>query len=155
MARIYKTAQGKTIDIDNLRLANEQTIAVGNMKINARGDQLGAGGKILQTRNQTMDQYYRMHTPLATDDAVHDIQQQHARQGVTVAQGQAVDPNVFDIPNVDPSGEPFDPIPETSETGAVQPQLRGTLADSIAKSVSVQQELLDPKMHKPKGPQRI
>ena len=45
------------------------------------------------------------------------------------------------IPDVDPSGESFDP-PEL-----VQPlpqQMRGSLADSIARKVTVTQDLLDP-----------
>ena len=54
MAANHRTARGTMIDIDRIRLANEQTIAVGNMKVNARGDQLGAGGKIIKTRQQIM-----------------------------------------------------------------------------------------------------
>jgi hypothetical protein len=41
MSNKYRTAHGKQLDIDKLRLVNEKTIAVGNMKVNARGDQLG------------------------------------------------------------------------------------------------------------------
>jgi hypothetical protein len=40
MKRTYRTAQGKMIDLDGLILTNEQTIAVGNMNVNARGDEL-------------------------------------------------------------------------------------------------------------------
>lgn len=67
MKKVYRTALGKTIDMDNLRLANEETIAIGNMKVNARGDELGAGGQVVRTRNQVMDDYYRLNTPMATD----------------------------------------------------------------------------------------
>lgn len=67
MKKAYRSALGKTIDMDNLRLANEETIAIGNMKVNARGDELGPGGKIVKTRNQVMDEYYRLNTPTATD----------------------------------------------------------------------------------------
>ena len=38
MSRVYKSARGQAIDIDKVKLTNEQTIAVGNMKVNARGD---------------------------------------------------------------------------------------------------------------------
>ena len=38
MKRVYRTANGKNIDIDSLILVNEQTIAVGNMNVNARGE---------------------------------------------------------------------------------------------------------------------
>lgn len=67
MKKVYRSALGKTIDMDNLRLANEETIAIGNMKVNARGDELGAGGQVVRTRNQVMDDYYRLNTPMATD----------------------------------------------------------------------------------------
>ena len=55
---LRKTAQGKTINMDNLLLANETSIAVGNMKVNARGDELGPGGEVLRTRDQVMKEYY-------------------------------------------------------------------------------------------------
>ena len=67
MKKVYRTALGKAIDMDNLRLANEETIAIGNMKVNARGDELGPGGQIARTRNQVMDEYYRLNTPTVTD----------------------------------------------------------------------------------------
>ena len=63
MSKIYRSAQGKLVDIEKLRLANEDTIAVGNMKVNARGDQLGPGGKVVKTRNQLMKEYYSLNTP--------------------------------------------------------------------------------------------
>lgn len=59
MARIYRTAQGRQVDMERLRLQNEMTPAVGNMKVNARGDQLGPGGKVVQTREEMLDQYYK------------------------------------------------------------------------------------------------
>ena len=71
MAKIYRTAMGKTVDIDNLRLSNENVIAVGNMKVNARGDELGPGGKVIKTRDQIMKEYYALNTPTAVDPAVH------------------------------------------------------------------------------------
>ena len=36
--KIYKTMTGKTVDMDLLRQRNELTPAVGNAKVNARGD---------------------------------------------------------------------------------------------------------------------
>jgi len=57
--KIYRTARGKKLDMDQLRLTNEETIAVGNMKVNARGDELGKGGKIIKTRNQVMKKHYK------------------------------------------------------------------------------------------------
>jgi len=56
--KIYKTMQGKTVDMDMLRQRNELTPAVGNAKVNARGDQLGAGGKIVKKREDLVNEYY-------------------------------------------------------------------------------------------------
>ena len=44
--------QGKTVDMDLLRQKNELTPAVGNAKVNARGDELGSGGKSQEQENK-------------------------------------------------------------------------------------------------------
>src|SRR4051812_5719239 len=59
MGKLYRTAQGKQIDIEAIRLKNELVPALGNMKVNARGDQLGSGGAIIKTREQIVDEIYR------------------------------------------------------------------------------------------------
>lgn len=62
--KIYKTAQGKTIDMGALMLRNENVRAVGNMKTNARGDVLDANNNVAQTRNQqTVQQYNQQVKP--------------------------------------------------------------------------------------------
>lgn len=58
MPSIYRTARGVTVDIDAIRLQNETTVAVGNQRVNARGDQLDELGNVIATRNQAMDQHY-------------------------------------------------------------------------------------------------
>jgi hypothetical protein len=50
--------QGKEIDLDKLRIKNEMTLAVGNVKVNARGDELGPGGKIIKKREDVMTEYH-------------------------------------------------------------------------------------------------
>jgi hypothetical protein len=51
-SKTYKTMQGREIDMDKLIARNEMEIAVGNMRVNARGDQVGPGGRIIKTREQ-------------------------------------------------------------------------------------------------------
>jgi hypothetical protein len=53
--KIYKTMQGKTIDFDSLRLSNELVPAVGNMKVNARGDEISSGS-IVKSRDQIVQE---------------------------------------------------------------------------------------------------
>ena len=54
----HRSMRGKTIDMDMLRQRNELTPAVGNVRVNARGDELGPGGKILRKREQVLQDYY-------------------------------------------------------------------------------------------------
>lgn len=77
MGRTYRTMQGKAIDMDKLRSHNELTPAVGNMKVNARGDEIGPGGKIIRTREQIVSSYYESN-PKATPDA--DVKPSVAQQ---------------------------------------------------------------------------
>jgi outer membrane biosynthesis protein TonB len=58
MPKVYTTMQGRRIDIDKLRARNEQVRAVGNMPVNARGDQVGPGGKVIKTREEVAKDYY-------------------------------------------------------------------------------------------------
>jgi hypothetical protein len=55
---VYRTMQGKEIDMDKLMRQNELVPAIGNMKINARGDEIGAGGKIVRKREEVVAAYY-------------------------------------------------------------------------------------------------
>ena len=56
--RMYRTMQGRMVDIDQLRAANESTQAVGNMNVNARGDVLGANGQVVTPKSQVIKKYY-------------------------------------------------------------------------------------------------
>ena len=52
--KMYRTMQGRMVDIDQLRAANESVQAVGNMKVNARGDVLGANGQVVTPKSQVI-----------------------------------------------------------------------------------------------------
>ena len=56
--KMYRTMQGRMVDIDQLRAANESVQAVGNMKVNARGDVLGANGQVITPKAQVIRKYY-------------------------------------------------------------------------------------------------
>lgn len=53
-----RTASGKLLDMEALMAEHETTIAVGNTKVNARGDQLGAGGEVIATVQEVATAYY-------------------------------------------------------------------------------------------------
>lgn len=58
MGRIYTTFQGKQIDMDAMLQKNETMPAVGNVRVNARGDELGPDGRIIRTRESVLSEYY-------------------------------------------------------------------------------------------------
>ncbi|NJO62371.1 MAG: hypothetical protein HC836_30350 [Richelia sp. RM2_1_2] len=51
---IIKTTRGVMLDMNRLSRANESEIAItgGGLSMNARGDLLGAGGKVVRTREE-------------------------------------------------------------------------------------------------------
>ena len=145
MANVRRTAMGDGIDMDMLRLANENTIAVGNMKVNARGDQLGPGGKVIKTRAQVMSEHHalNMSTQLAThDDEILESAptQEFVQPTTNVLQPVAVD----------------EPVAE-SESIPSYTKPRGSFAGAVAGQTEVTQELLEPveSRNQPKGIQRI
>lgn len=50
--------QGREVDMEKLVAQNELMPAIGNMRVNARGDELGAGGVIIRTREDVVSAYY-------------------------------------------------------------------------------------------------
>jgi hypothetical protein len=58
MGNTIYSMRGKAIDMEKMALRNEKMPAVGNMKVNARGDQLGPGGEIIKTREEILADYY-------------------------------------------------------------------------------------------------
>ena len=131
--RVYTTANFKRINIDTIIAHNESTIAVGNMKVNARGDQLGPGGKVELTRDKVMQDHYKLNTPLAVDEPPQPRKRETKKDLVD----EWVEPINEEIPEV---------VPQTS----VQPKLRGSLADSVAKNQPVTKAPV-----KRSGPSRI
>jgi hypothetical protein len=145
MSRIYTTAHGKAIDMDRLRVANEETIAVGNMKVNARGDKLGTGGSVAETRNQVQDTYNKLNTPVPMEFTPQEAVAPSVASGARLQQGAPVD--VSEIPTPVEQPAPID------EAANPVPNLRSQLAQSLAAPVAVKQELMkDPRKN---GPARI
>ena len=71
MGKVYTSVRGKEIDMERLSLKHETEPAVGNARMNARGDELGAGGKIVKTREQILQDYY-INNPRAIKDEIID-----------------------------------------------------------------------------------
>lgn len=125
MSKVYKTIRGKGIDIDKIRLKNETTVAVSNMRVNARGDLLGSGNQIAAGRNQIMDRVY------AVADAESSAGYSPTDSGAAV-QRQAI----IDTVVATPAPAPVVEAPVVEEPVAPTPAPRGSLASSVSKTKS-------------------
>jgi hypothetical protein len=158
MARVYKSARGKMIDMDKVKLSQETTVAVGNMRVNARGDALASGNRIAAGRNQIMDQMYavdsgpttKVYTPPPSPGYSPNDPEVHAnRMAADVSKAQAIHDLANSLLNQDIPAEPV--------VDGTKPATRGSLASSIAKPVTVKQGPAEtPKaIKKSEGPKRI
>lgn len=55
---VYKTAQGKLVDMGKLMLQNEHVRAVGNMNVNARGDLLDDKNQVISKKQNQVQRTY-------------------------------------------------------------------------------------------------
>jgi hypothetical protein len=135
-SRTYRTAQGKTVDLGQLILQNENVRAVGNMNVNARGDRLDSSNKVIDSKNQQIQrQHQRQIASNVSDQTVH-TSNIHARRAKQAEQEIAVAP-IEDTTPVDTTPvdtTPVDTMPvDNAPTG-------GGLAAAIARSRTVVQE---------------
>lgn len=70
MGKIIRSMRGKEVDMEKLNLKNETLPAVGNMKVNARGDEIGKGGKVIRTREQVLQDYYKANPRAVKEEIV-------------------------------------------------------------------------------------
>jgi len=148
MSKIYKSAKGKMIDIDKVKLANEDTQAVGNMRVNARGDLLGDGGAVATPRNQLMDRVYAVEASQYVPPAYspNDPGQYEEAQAIMDSNKAK---QLHDLANNLIKDTAEEPVVEKTPQAA-----RGSLASSVAKSQTVTQQPL-PNPKKSTGPSRI
>lgn len=57
----HVTYRGVTMDMDTMRRENEKTPAIGNMRVNAKGDQI-KGGIVTRTADQIARENHRVQT---------------------------------------------------------------------------------------------
>ena len=93
--KVYRTAQGKMVDLGALQLRNENVRAVGNMKVNACGDVIDSANRAIDTRNQQVARQYRRQTTNVTDTSVranHAVAASQPEHDVPAPQVAAAEP---------------------------------------------------------------
>jgi len=68
----YRSAMGKNVDMGALLAKNEHTRAVGNMKVNARGDTIDSQGRIIKPVTAKVNQSYANTVGNKSANAVRD-----------------------------------------------------------------------------------
>ena len=136
MPKVYRTANGKQVNMDALMAANEKEIAVGNMGVNARGDLLGPGGVVEKTKDKVMQDYYKLNTPVAQDNPPQP--KQH-----TGIKKELVDDWIEPAPEVTP------------EEPRTRPMVRGSLASTVSKTTADQDLVPKEPVPPKKKPQRF
>lgn len=119
--KVYRTAQGKMVDLGALQLRNENVRSVGNMKVNARGDLIDSNNRAIDSRNQQVDRQYRRQTTNVSNTPVKNAH--------TAARDIPPPPEDFQDDFVKPAD---DAVPAAS----------GGLAAAIARARQVRQEPL-------------
>ena len=126
--KVYKTARGKLVDIGSMRIQNEHVRAVGNMKVNARGDKIDSKGNVIDPINQQLQRRIERQSNVS-EGPVH--------ASLRAAQAPiAPDPTARRAPVAPPVDDtPIVPVV------TLEPGTEGGLAAAIAKSKTVKQEL--------------
>ena len=128
--KVYKTAMGKTIDMGALVLQNENTRAVGNMGVNARGDVLDSNNRPIDSKKQQVQRQYNRQVNTSASAIVSSARAaKQLDQESTDSQNDEILEDIEVVTQPDPVDDPT-AIP------------KGGLAAAIAKSKEVKQELM-------------
>jgi hypothetical protein len=145
-SKVYRTAQGKIVDMGSITLQNEMVRAVGNMNVNARGDRLDGANKVIDSRNRQVQRQVQRQSNMS-DAPIHT-------STVTAKQSRVEQPEeeiLFDQPVVENPVNPVDiAVPEIAVAAAPAPVdlnidqsaiPAGGLAAALAKAKTVKQTL--------------
>ena len=136
-SKVYRTAQGKTVDLGTIMLQNEHERAVGNMNVNARGDKLDHNNRVVETKpRQIQKQNARItnvsDTPVQTSTIRSNKRAKKAQ--VEVPQHHVESPVVEETP----VAVLAPPVQNIATPGKIP---EGGLAAAIARTREVKQEL--------------
>ena len=110
-----KSMRGVEIDLGKLMARQEKNITVGNTKSNARGDQLGRGGRIVKSADELAREHYNRNDPKAVvhggikaDEEIPNVQVQEVEK----PKDDWVEPTPKPTPAAVPQPTPAEATPE-------------------------------------------
>ena len=150
--KVYRTHQGRTLDIGALILRNENVRAVGNMAVNAKGDRVDADNRSIDSKPNQVNRQYRKQASKMSRDPAPEGGQYQAEPGAKAKRAAKAAPEVppppedFDDDFVKPAqtvqveqAQP-EPLPEAAVNKRI-PQ--GGLAAAIAQARRVEQKPIE------------
>lgn len=135
-SKVYRSAQGKSVDLGTIILRNENVRAVGNMNVNARGDVLDSQNKVIETKPRQI-QRQNARTTNVSAAPVHTSTGK-ARRAKTQASAEPGQHTVAEISYPEPTVLTEPPVQQEPVTVA---KPAGGLAGAIARNREVKQEL--------------
>ena len=133
-SKVYRSAQGKSVDLGTIMLQNEHVRAVGNMNVNARGDRLDSNNQVLETKPRQIQRQNARTTNVSATD-VHTSSIKARRQAAATPKTEAAV-----APVAPPQPETVTQPPAQDETAAGRIPTGG-LAAAIARNREIKQEL--------------
>jgi len=144
--KTYRTAAGQTVDFGAMLSQNETVPAVGNMNVNARGDEINSAGEVIKTRDQLMKEYHQMNTMVPQDDRIPENANDVAHELRPEPQElvKTSEPATEDVTQPVATAEP-EPVQEEAKE---EPRPSAGLASAVAASKTVKSNVT--KKPKPK-----
>lgn len=68
-----RSMRGHEVDIGALMTRHETSVAVGNASMNARGDVIGKGGSVIQSRDEIAQEYHRSNPKAVRNVSLSDL----------------------------------------------------------------------------------
>ena len=138
-SKVYRTAQGKSVDLGTIMLQNEHVRAVGNMNVNARGDKLDHNNRVVETKpRQIQKQNSRTTNVSAEPVQTSATKAKKARREKTQAEVHHVAPTHPPVVEQTPVAVSAPPAQQVASPGKIP---EGGLAAAIARQREVKQEL--------------
>ena len=133
-SKVYRSAQGKSVDLGTIMLQNEHVRAVGNMNVNARGDRLDSNNQVLETKPRQIQRQNARTTNVSATE-VHTSSIKARRQAAVEPKTEA---EVAPVELPQPETVTHPPVQDETAAGRIP---TGGLAAAIARNREIKQEL--------------
>lgn len=139
-SKVYRTAQGKSVDLGTIMLQNEHVRAVGNMNVNARGDTLDNNNRVVESKPRQIQKQNARTTNVSADPVqTSSIKARKAKKEKSVElQNSPVQESATPVQELAPQPISAPPLQTEIKTEKIP---EGGLAAAIARNREVKQEL--------------